>query len=121
MAIPPRPWPTGVTEQLDPPVARVLAPNASPFTYTGTQSYLVGTTDLAVIDPGPDDPAHIAALMGAIAGRPVAHRAYLMAVSMPSAPEFVKNTISRSFGIRFFSSSASKPERSGASIFTRLG
>ncbi|GGD58093.1 MBL fold metallo-hydrolase [Aurantiacibacter arachoides] len=61
-----------MTEQLEPLVARVLAPNASPFTYTGTQSYLVGTTDLAVIDPGPDDPAHIAALMGAIAGRPVA-------------------------------------------------
>jgi len=61
----------GVPEQLEALVARVLAPNPSPFTYTGTQVYLVGTTDLAVIDPGPDTPAHIEALFAAIAGRPV--------------------------------------------------
>ena len=61
----------GVPEQLEPLVARVLAPNPSPFTYTGTQVHLVGTSDLAVIDPGPDDPAHIAALVVAIADRPV--------------------------------------------------
>lgn len=62
---------TGVPEQREPLVARVLAPNPSPFTYTGTQVHLVGTTDLAIIDPGPDDPAHIAALVAAIAGRRV--------------------------------------------------
>jgi glyoxylase-like metal-dependent hydrolase (beta-lactamase superfamily II) len=62
---------TGVPEQRERLVSRVLAPNPSPFTYTGTQVHLVGTTDLAVIDPGPDDPAHIAALVAAIAGRPV--------------------------------------------------
>ena len=61
----------GVPEQLEPLVSRVLAPNPSPFTYTGTQVHLVGTTDLAVIDPGPDTPAHIEALVVAIAGRPV--------------------------------------------------
>ncbi|KLE32362.1 MBL fold metallo-hydrolase [Aurantiacibacter luteus] len=72
MAVPPRPWPTGTAEQLEPLVVRVLAPNASPFTYTGTQTYLVGTDDLAVIDPGPDDAAHLAALEAAIAGRRVA-------------------------------------------------
>lgn len=63
--------PTGLAMALDPLVNRVLAPNPSPFTYTGTQTYLVGTTALAVIDPGPDDPEHIAALIGAIAGRKV--------------------------------------------------
>lgn len=63
--------PTGVAEALDPLVTRILAPNPSPFTYTGTETYLVGTRDLAVIDPGPDDPAHLAALTAAIAGRPV--------------------------------------------------
>lgn len=52
-------------------VARVLAANASPYTYTGTQTYLVGTDDLAVIDPGPADADHLAALTAAIAGRPV--------------------------------------------------
>ncbi len=61
----------GVPEQLEPLVARVLAPNPSPYTSTGTQVHLVGTTDLAVIDPGPDDRAHIDALVAAIAGRPV--------------------------------------------------
>jgi glyoxylase-like metal-dependent hydrolase (beta-lactamase superfamily II) len=64
--------PTGVPEQLEPLVARLLAPNPSPFTNTGTQVHLVGTTDLAVIDPGPDDPEHVAAMLRAIDGRPVA-------------------------------------------------
>ncbi|MCD2322600.1 MBL fold metallo-hydrolase [Sphingomonas sp. IC-56] len=62
---------TGVAMAVDPLVTRILAPNSSPYTHTGTQSYLVGTTDLAVIDPGPDDPAHVQALLDAIAGRPV--------------------------------------------------
>ncbi|MES1985318.1 MAG: MBL fold metallo-hydrolase [Pseudomonadota bacterium] len=63
--------PTGVSMSLSPLVSRVLAPNPSPFTFTGTQSYLVGTTEIAVIDPGPADPAHLEALEAAIAGRPV--------------------------------------------------
>ena len=62
---------TGVAHALDPLVTRVLAPNPSPFTYTGTETYVVGTSDVAVIDPGPDDPAHLAALTAAIAGRRV--------------------------------------------------
>jgi glyoxylase-like metal-dependent hydrolase (beta-lactamase superfamily II) len=61
--------PTGLAMALDPLVTRILAPNPSPFTYTGTQTYLVGTTELAVIDPGPDDPEHLDALVAAIAGR----------------------------------------------------
>jgi glyoxylase-like metal-dependent hydrolase (beta-lactamase superfamily II) len=64
--------PPGTPVQLEPLVVRVLAPNPSPFTHTGTQTHVVGTTDLAVIDPGPDDPAHLAALMDVIAGRRVA-------------------------------------------------
>lgn len=77
MTLPPQPQippegPTGQIEQIEPLVARVLAPNPSPFTYTGTQTYLVGTDEgLAVIDPGPDDPDHLAALAATIAGRPV--------------------------------------------------
>ncbi|HVI97625.1 MAG TPA: MBL fold metallo-hydrolase [Sphingomonas sp.] len=63
--------PTGERIALDPLVARVLAPNPSPYTFTGTQTHLVGTRDLAVIDPGPDDPAHLDALLRAIEGRPV--------------------------------------------------
>jgi glyoxylase-like metal-dependent hydrolase (beta-lactamase superfamily II) len=67
MALPPQPWPTGLCEHLEPLVRRVLAPNGSPFTYTGTQTYLVGGSEgLAVIDPGPDLPEHLAALETAI-------------------------------------------------------
>lgn len=61
----------GVAEQLEPLVARILAPNPSAFTNTGTQTHLVGTTDLAVIDPGPDDIRHVGALLRAIGDRPV--------------------------------------------------
>jgi glyoxylase-like metal-dependent hydrolase (beta-lactamase superfamily II) len=57
--------------QLTPLVGRVLAPNPSAFTYTGTQSYIVGTVDIAVIDPGPNEPDHLAALAAAIDGRAV--------------------------------------------------
>jgi glyoxylase-like metal-dependent hydrolase (beta-lactamase superfamily II) len=72
MAMPPQPWPTGKVEQLEPLVRRVLAPNGSPFTYTGTQTYLVGASQgMAVIDPGPADPAHLDAVLGAIGGAPV--------------------------------------------------
>ena len=63
--------PTGIPIQLEPLVVRVLAPNPSPFTHTGTQTHIVGRTDVAVIDPGPEDPAHIAALLRVIDGRPV--------------------------------------------------
>jgi len=58
-------------EQLETGIARVLAHNPSAFTYYGTQSYLIGTNELAVIDPGPDLPEHIDALVEAIGGRPV--------------------------------------------------
>ena len=52
--IPPKPWPTGLAEQVEPLVRRVLAPNPSPYTYTGTETYIVGAgNEVAVIDPGP--------------------------------------------------------------------
>lgn len=63
--------PTGVAMPLSPMVARVLAPNPSPFTFTGTQTYVVGSSDVAVIDPGPDEADHLTALTAAIAGRPL--------------------------------------------------
>jgi len=62
---------TGVAMRLSPLVQRVLAPNPSPFTFSGTQTYLVGDKDVAVIDPGPAEERHLAALLEAIAGRPV--------------------------------------------------
>ena len=59
-------------EQVGPRIARVLAHNPSAFTYYGTQTYLIGTDEVAVIDPGPDLPEHVDALEEAIGGRPVA-------------------------------------------------
>ncbi|MFC0204534.1 MBL fold metallo-hydrolase [Novosphingobium soli] len=61
--------PYAVAERIGPLVRRVLARNPSPFTYTGTQTYLVGDEgEVAVIDPGPDEPEHLAALVAAIGG-----------------------------------------------------
>ena len=65
-------WPTGRTEQVHPLVRRLLAPNPSPFTYTGTQTYLVGTGEVAVIDPGPDLPEHVDAILAATEGERIA-------------------------------------------------
>ena len=58
-------------EQVEPGIARVLAHNPSAFTYYGTQTYLVGEHELAVIDPGPDLREHVEALVAAVGGRPV--------------------------------------------------
>jgi glyoxylase-like metal-dependent hydrolase (beta-lactamase superfamily II) len=52
-------------------VGRVTAPNAGPYTFTGTNSFLLGNDTIAVADPGPDDAAHLRALLSAIGGRPV--------------------------------------------------
>lgn len=52
-------------------ITRVTAPNASAYTFTGTNSFLLGHERLAVLDPGPDDPVHMAALVDAIGGRAV--------------------------------------------------
>ena len=64
--------PTGKIERPHPWVRRILAPNPSPFTFTGTQTYIVGEDEVAVIDPGPDDDGHVAALLAAVAGERVA-------------------------------------------------
>ena len=72
MEFPAQPWPTGQVEQLEPLVARLLAANPGPFTFTGTQSYIVGNAaGVVVIDPGPDEPDQIAALLSAIGNAPL--------------------------------------------------
>lgn len=54
-----------------PGILRITAPNAGPFTFHGTNSYLVGETSVVVVDPGPDDDRHLRALVAAIGGRAV--------------------------------------------------
>lgn len=57
----------GVAEEIAPGLRRLLAPNASPMTYKGTNTYLLGSgSGIAVIDPGPDDPAHLEAILDAL-------------------------------------------------------
>ncbi|MCD2180812.1 MBL fold metallo-hydrolase [Rhizobium sp. GN54] len=54
-------------------VQRITVNNPGPFTFHGTNSYIVGDRSVAVIDPGPEDEAHFAALMAALKGREVTH------------------------------------------------
>jgi glyoxylase-like metal-dependent hydrolase (beta-lactamase superfamily II) len=54
-------------------VQRLTAPNPSPFTFHGTNTYIVGQNSVCVIDPGPDNDAHFEALMAALKGREVTH------------------------------------------------
>jgi len=51
----------------------ITAPNASPMTFTGTQTYLLGEGEVAVIDPGPDDSAHLQAILAATKGQVISH------------------------------------------------
>ena len=55
----------GVASALSPLVRRIVAPNPGPFTGRGTNTYLVGIDEVAVIDPGPDDKRHIDAIRAA--------------------------------------------------------
>jgi glyoxylase-like metal-dependent hydrolase (beta-lactamase superfamily II) len=55
----------GVPSALSPLVRRIVAPNPGPFTGPGTNTYLVGIDEVAVIDPGPDDKGHVDAIVGA--------------------------------------------------------
>ncbi len=64
--------PAGIVQRLTPRVRRLVAPNPSAFTFTGTCSYIVGEGEVAVIDPGPDNDAHLAALIAATRGETVA-------------------------------------------------
>lgn len=63
----------GIAQSLSPRLRRVVARNPGPFTYTGTGTYIVGRGVVAVIDPGPDDPTHLAALKLALDGETVSH------------------------------------------------
>lgn len=63
----------GKVDRVSPLIRRVIANNPGPFTFTGTGTYIVGQGEVAVIDPGPDDAAHLDAIMAAVAGERVSH------------------------------------------------
>ena len=56
----------GQVDSLGPALRRILAPNASPMTFKGTNTYLLGTRDIAVIDPGPPDDNHLNAILNGL-------------------------------------------------------
>lgn len=63
----------GVVEEVVPGVRRVLCNNPSPFTFTGSVTYIVGNGNVAIIDPGPDDESHVQAVLDAVRGETVTH------------------------------------------------
>jgi glyoxylase-like metal-dependent hydrolase (beta-lactamase superfamily II) len=63
----------GQVEEVGPGIRRILCNNPGPFTFKGTVSYIVGNGHVAIIDPGPLDEAHIAALLDAVRGETVTH------------------------------------------------
>ena len=63
----------GTVTQLAPGIRRVIANNPGPFTFHGTGTYILGTGKVAVIDPGPNDEAHIDAILAGLPGEEVSH------------------------------------------------
>ncbi|WP_374534005.1 MBL fold metallo-hydrolase [Phenylobacterium sp.] len=63
----------GACDQVSPLIRRVVANNPGPFTYLGTGTYIIGKGEVAVIDPGPDMPDHLEALLAALEGETVTH------------------------------------------------
>jgi len=63
----------GRCDQVSPLIRRVICNNPGPFTFIGTGTYIVGRGEVAVIDPGPDQPEHLEAILAAISGEKVSH------------------------------------------------
>jgi glyoxylase-like metal-dependent hydrolase (beta-lactamase superfamily II) len=65
--------PAGVVEQVSPRIRRLISPNPTPFTFTGTCGYIVGKGDVVFIDPGPENPEHVETILAAIKGERLTH------------------------------------------------
>jgi glyoxylase-like metal-dependent hydrolase (beta-lactamase superfamily II) len=89
----------GEAVALSPLVRRVVANNPSPFTYKGTSTFIIGRGQVAVIDPGPDDEAHLAALLHALRGETVTHIlvTHSHADHSPLTPRLQKATGARTY------------------------
>ena len=64
----------GVADQVSPLIRRVIAPNGGSFTFHGTGTYIVGHGKVAVIDPGPELPSHVEAILAALDGETITHQ-----------------------------------------------
>lgn len=63
----------GIAREIWPGVRRIVAGNAGPMTHNGTNTYLLGKGNVALIDPGPDDSTHVEAILSAIKGEQLTH------------------------------------------------
>lgn len=63
----------GTVKQLEPGLRMIIAPNPSPMTFRGTNTYILGEGEVAVIDPGPEDPLHLQAILDALRGERISH------------------------------------------------
>lgn len=63
----------GTLERVSPMLRRIVAPNPGPFTFHGTGTFVVGSGEVAVVDPGPDHPGHVDALLAALEKEQVTH------------------------------------------------
>jgi glyoxylase-like metal-dependent hydrolase (beta-lactamase superfamily II) len=99
-------------EDLDEVTARVLAPNPSPMTLDGTNTYILGEPDsgtVAVVDPGPDDPTHLDRVQGVIRDRDAEVAAVLVTHHHHDHTEAAR-AWARTFGCRVH---APRPEDAG--------
>jgi glyoxylase-like metal-dependent hydrolase (beta-lactamase superfamily II) len=85
----------GVPKSMAPGVVRIVANNPSPYTFKGTNTYLIGERELMLLDPGPDDPAHLDAILKTAAGRPIrwivlTHRHSDHVAGLPAAKAAIK-------------------------------
>lgn len=90
----------GVAKEIAPGIRALCAGNASPFTFKGTVTYILGRGDVAIIDPGPDDEAHVAALLDVVRNETVTHIfiTHTHRDHSPAAAHVVKATGAKTYG-----------------------
>ena len=90
----------GEVKELAPGIRALCAGNASPFTFKGTVTYIVGRGDVAIVDPGPADDKHIAALLDAVRNENVGHIlvTHTHRDHSPAVPSIVKATGAKTYG-----------------------
>ena len=104
--------PPGAVEDVTPGVRRILCNNPGPFTFRGTNTYLIGRGRVAVLDPGPEDAAHLAAILRATEGERITHVlvSHTHRDHSPGVAALVAATGARSFG---FGPHMTPPEAGG--------
>lgn len=101
----------GRCDQVSPLIRRVIARNPGPFTFTGTGVYIVGRGEVAVIDPGPDQPEHFEALKAALAGERVTH-VLVTHHHLDHSP--LAHPLAQAFGAKVYGLPAPAPQTSDA-------